>query len=646
VRPDLTAQPLHDHLAGARLWLVLAALAVVPIVFDPGANDAFGLPKGSVLLVGSLALVAVAAVECLERRRFPRPHSALELSVLVLVAWTAVTTLTGTTLHAGVLGAYGTYDGLLTTVAYAAVFFAVAATPPQRVAWAAWALLAAGGVVAVLGALELAGRAGGRVTGASLSTTLGNPNHTGAFLAIVLPLAVAAVAVERRRPRRAVVVVLTVTIVLVLGASRSTGAWLAAAVGMTTLAALTVTPLRRRPLVVVGAVGALVAAVPVAGLALTTLGRRPFGDGGTSHIRVEIWRAAGRMASSSPLVGVGPDQFRTHFPRFQGRELVSTFGPDEVVGGAHNLILELVSTRGGPGLAAFAAVVVLAGLRSAADLRTLSERERRVPDGRPVSPPREWIVPAAAVAAASAYLVQASFNVHQVALGLSFWALLGVLAAPAGDGRPESARPARTRGVPVAGAAVLAALVVAVAMWNGADPWRADRAFGDALRLERRAGALDPAAHRTALRLAQARLEEAVRLDPRRSLYVGWLGRATYRAATATRPPEPTLLHASRQAYARAVGLEPTDAGLHEGRALTLLALERIEPGSGHRAAAVEALEDAVAANPWQPRYSVRLARALIDAGDLPGARRVAEHALRYSPGHGPLARIASALGS
>ncbi len=89
---------------------------------------------------------------------------------------------------------------------------------------------------------------------------------------------------------------------------------------------------------------------------------------GSAGTRVEIWKAAIRAFRDHPVLGNGPDTFRTLFPHYKSAEYVRLAGYNNVADNAHNYVLQTLATTGLPGLvllygffvAAFAATFRLA----------------------------------------------------------------------------------------------------------------------------------------------------------------------------------------------------------------------------------------------------------------------------------------------
>lgn len=411
--------------------LVVAVLVATIIVFDPRSGPAGGRPKYLVVVAGG----AAAAVLLLLAGRWVDSwrSNPLRWPLAALVGATVLATLATDHPRTAVFGFTGSYDGLLTTLALGALFLAAgtlslpAIVSAIRVLW-----FGAGTVVLLFGAAQLVDRlvspdsgwdwARPDISPWTIGSTLGNPNHLGALLAMLLPL-VAVLALQARGRERYWIAAGAGLAVVELGITATRGAWLAlvaAAAVMTVLFRAELRPYRRR-IVLAGATGVVVLAAVygVLGAAGATkmepadLAR--VGPGSTLDLRFELWSTAWRVTTDRPLAGVGPDVFPLVFPAYASERFLRLHGPFTVANGAHNVFVNTLVNLGVIGLAAFVALLVVAAAWFARIWPSL--------DGQP------RLFAGALAASLVAYLVQACLNVQVVALSLCSWVLLGMLVA-------------------------------------------------------------------------------------------------------------------------------------------------------------------------------------------------------------------------
>ncbi|HYE77435.1 MAG TPA: O-antigen ligase family protein, partial [bacterium] len=383
-------------------------------------------------MVGAFALAALWGVEAVAKRGGLQWRNGLHWPVLALLGWAAVATAASLNPRLSLLGAYKSYDGLYATVAFGVVFFAMAQAFRLHQVKLALSVLyfAGGGLVVLYGLIQLHDRtwSGPRwdwirwgetsFTGASIWSTLGNPNHLAGFLAVILPIGVVLALLYRSWWVRALIAAIAAVAVLELLQTTTRGAWLATVVAFLALAALMVPEIKRHPKVAASLAGGLVVAVVVAGMALGStrnLGAQlgsafKFGDNSTAVQRVELWKTAVRIASDRPLVGTGPDGYRIFFTSLQSPKFVRLYGPDQIANGPHNVFMNYLSTQGYPALVAFVGLLGLAALRAVGSWRRVRRIEANAEDGFSAQGREARLVLAGVVVALLAYVVQATFN--------------------------------------------------------------------------------------------------------------------------------------------------------------------------------------------------------------------------------------------
>jgi hypothetical protein len=411
--------------------VLAAVLFAAIVVFDPRSGHAGGRPKYLLVLVGGLAaagLLVLAGGLATRWRANP-----LRWPVATLVGWTVVAALASDHPRTALFGFTGSYDGLLTTLALAALFFVACTLPLQavvatiRVLW-----FGAGTVVLLFGLAQLVDRllspdsgwdwARPDISPWTIGSTLGNPNHLGALLAMLLPLA-AVLAVQARGRERLAITAVAALAVVELGITAARGAWLGLIAATAVLAVLfrrELRPHRRRvALTAVATIAALAAVYLVLGAAGATkiepadLARA--GPGSTLDLRLELWSTAWRVTADHPVAGVGPDVFPLVFPAYASERFFRLHGPFTVANGAHNVFVNTLVNVGAVGLAAFVALLAVAATWFARAWPLLHGESR--------------LVAGTLAAGVVAYLVQACLNVQVVALSLCFWTFLGMLVA-------------------------------------------------------------------------------------------------------------------------------------------------------------------------------------------------------------------------
>lgn len=366
-------------LTGALLWLLVV---LVPLVFVPGARDAFALPK--LMLAGWLGLATVLALALAaalgkgggEGEPGMWSHPARRPALMVVLPLLAAAALswafTGHRAHAA---------GAMADLAIAGVVLLAwtAGLSSRRLGRPLAGLLVPAALLALVAVLQfhgfhVFGFAGGEEgTRMGVTSLAGNPGHLGGFLALALVVA-QAVLPRLAGWRRAAAVA-----ALVLGAYG-----VAASLTLTSVLALVVgSAVVWWTLLPPGRAGLALAGVAVAGLvlvlAVTPLRERvqtvvtAGGDGQLNALlsgRLDGWRGALWMFETDPLTGVGPGAYVSEFNEaklalldqgvpFYRQHVSPTFS------NAHQELLEVAAEWGVPGLAAalWAFWVLLAAVR-------------------------------------------------------------------------------------------------------------------------------------------------------------------------------------------------------------------------------------------------------------------------------------------
>lgn len=304
--------------------VVLAAVAVWRPLHDP-----FMLPKLTVVVLGAVALLALAGIRAVRLGRLVVPGGPPLFLVGALAGALVLATLFADNIALSLVGQHGRYAGLLAYLAYISVFLValrlyVQAEPVGLVR----AFVVAGGLVATYGLVQLAGwdpyMWSSSIGDAPRFSTMGNTNFAAAYVAVVSPVVAAAVLWRgTSRAWRGAALVVLVPALLYMLATRAAQGPLAALAGFAVLAAAWWFARRRagdprpprngRNLLMVGP--SLLLAVAALGAAVVLVAPAALDSG--SGERVYFWQAALSIVSDHPLLGTGLDSFRDHFTRYR-----------------------------------------------------------------------------------------------------------------------------------------------------------------------------------------------------------------------------------------------------------------------------------------------------------------------------------------
>jgi tetratricopeptide (TPR) repeat protein len=425
-------------------WLLAAG--VVPVFFDIHSGRPFEPDKTAILRLLAALVAAAGLARLLESRFAGAParepwrwrDTPLPIAAAAYLGAAILSTLCSIAPRLSFWGSYQRLDGLLTLLAHATIFVAVAARLRTRGQWDRLVdvVVAASLPVCAYGIAQASGLETLAWTRLyqewRISTTLGNPVFAGSYLVLVLPFTFGALLswwTRRGEPGRAarlaVYAIATLAQLATLGLTGSRGPWLAGAAAIGALALLLAAVKGRRRLagaaLATGVAGlGFVALLNVAGGPLEPLRKTALlGRLGSlfasreqaspsDRARVVVWRGALRLAwldapivvpdhgpdgaaSLRPVVGFGPETMQDVFgavydPAFEQAERrnpdisaegVSTFStpiPDR----SHNETLDSLVTGGVLGLAAFLALTGAAQAVGLSALGLLGDRRDRL----------------------------------------------------------------------------------------------------------------------------------------------------------------------------------------------------------------------------------------------------------------------------
>jgi O-antigen ligase len=435
-----------EALTGGRQvsWRALLAMVfLVPIATSnftflgfqaPFTFDAFDIVK--MCVERTLCLVALGAWAWDILRRGGRiRRTPVDWLILAFLAWVTLTTVTSIHWPTALVGSSRRYEGLLSFVTYAVIYFLVLqfGDHASRVRRLAQSLFWASVIVAGYGLLQFAGlefqRWGARAFEANQAfSTYGNPNLLGGFLILSVTVALGLALAEQRVAWRLVYWVGFGLNGLALIVAFTRGAWIGGVVSLAVLGAIAWRQRVTMRRIDWAPAGVFIAtAIGVIWRSLTSpsqvmnfakrLGSIFQFDSGSGQTRTEIWQAAAAAIRERPILGWGADTFRLVFFKFKPVEFVRDAGGSAGADNAHNYPLHLASGIGIPGALMFYGIFVWAGVRSFGTVFRRSSDPTRIILGA------FWAAPVG-------YFVQLFFGISVTGVTFLLWIALALLLAP------------------------------------------------------------------------------------------------------------------------------------------------------------------------------------------------------------------------
>jgi len=340
--------------AGIERWFLRAGTFLLPLAYWLGTYDRYVLPKLLLARVLVIGLLIVFITRAFVSGSLTIKRTPLDLPLLAFVISALLSTVYAYNQNVAVFGTYSRYDGLLTIVMYAALFWLSVQTlsGPGEARTLIRILLASGYLVAVIAILQSITDSTTQGALVPAFGTLGQKNVLGAFLAMLSPLAYRELIEAKSWSQRVIALNLIAIIGTALLLTLSRSAWLG-----TALAAVVLLVGGYRPTFRFGIACLLV--ILLAGVIVGSL-RLSAGVGTEQKIdelsltgdRPALWRDAIRLTASRPLLGYGPDNFGLVFPRFQ-----TTYLGRQQWDKAHAESLQVAATQGLVGFVAYALVL-------------------------------------------------------------------------------------------------------------------------------------------------------------------------------------------------------------------------------------------------------------------------------------------------
>jgi O-antigen ligase len=396
----------------------VAALTVVavPIAFDPAGYFTFLPVKWT--LASALVAAGLAAQIVVKRSL---ASSAPALAVLVLLAVVILSAAVGIGGLTSWIGYPGRYLGVLAWATFCAAFVLGAslthASDRLRIVGAASAgsILVSG--YALLQAVRLDPLSWSAAVDLSRTrSTLGNAAFLGAYLVLIVPLAVRlALAAERPVSERVIHAVAAGLGVVALLTTQTRGAWLGALVGLLVVVALEQRRVRAagwKSLAVAGAAIVVLAVLAAVGPYASRIRQVADVSSGTGHGRLVQWGRTIELIGGRPALGWGPETYAFTFPHYINAQFERTVGREVLPDRAHNVFLDLGASAGVLGMVAL--LVVLA-------LLTRAVKRVRSRDALTVG----------LAGSCAAYVTQLQFSFPIPDVDTIFWLFAGLLLAGA-----------------------------------------------------------------------------------------------------------------------------------------------------------------------------------------------------------------------
>jgi len=603
-------------------WIYLGLLilvVVVPLAFTPYLTlDVYDIAKLVALRVITLALTILWVLNILNSKDKKISYSFADFALIAFLILAAISTVLSINRLISVYGEYQRYEGLLTFLNYAMVYFLAlqSFTSFERIKNLSRMLVLTSTLVSAYGLLQYLGLDPLSWPGQQFEmwrsfSTFGNPDLLAGLLVLALPAALSNFLSAKDLKENTLFGIGLVLISSCLLTTYTRGAWIAAAVGVIFFIVLAGKSLLAQPkkLLLVGIAFALIFAglsihSASSGGSINILERiKSAGDltEGSAGSRLEIWKAAASAIKERPLFGFGPDTFQlVEEKRATLRYAQLTHG-QSVENNAHNYFLQLATVLGLPAAIAFFAFAIGVIILSV-------KAHRRNEDKR--------IIYMGLSAASAGYLVYLLTGLSVVGTTSLFWITLGALVSGVPFLKRIKLKPARITQARLVSALALALILVAT--YLSLSMLAADYYFNRGLNLK---DAGQP-------NLAIASFDTATRLY-RNGLYYDWYGR--YLQDLGLAQGNAAFLLQSKDIAEAATVFEPNESDHWVYLANAYAAMSK-RPGDAEYNAAIDALKSTLAVRPNSALAHLLLADAYRAEGRYSEALRLLEYCIKVDP--------------
>jgi tetratricopeptide (TPR) repeat protein len=593
--------------------VLVAAIVAAPLVMWLYLEDAFDLPKLTLLYLVDLVLIALWIAQARSRGRITVRRMVLGGPLLASLAVLAITGWYSMDRSVSLFGTYRIYSfGCLPLFAIALLYVLTTQLASHdlqhRIEKAAFIAGALAGLYAILQftGWEIFERMP-RAEGGRVWSSLGNPIYLGALCMMALPISLNEIL--RSSTSRTLFVIQVLGLFCLIGGialSLTRGAWVGTAIVCLFVA---YAHHWNRPTKIV--LGICAAAVLLAGIGLPQLRERASvllsAQEASNAARIAGWKGGISIWLRHPGLGTGPDTFLEAFRPYRTIEYIRAASTSVTQADAHNDFIQAAATLGTLGLGVYIWLWV-AFWRN--------------------GKPRFYADPlrAGLAAALLGLFVQNQFNFSTMAT--SIWAAVfaGLIAGPANSGREIELSGVMRRGL------ILMYIPILYGVWAAFIPVRADAAFKEGEGWAQQADYLR----------ALQNYQEAVRLQGRNEAYHTELAN-NLRTLGQLTPDGPEREHYFDQAWGVAdamVNQHPYDPDTWNNRGVVAMWLVQLAHRETLRDVAHASFMNAVRIDPVFIDAWANLARWEHLAGHLDEEKTLWQKVLTIDPHHEMAQRV------
>jgi putative inorganic carbon (HCO3(-)) transporter len=414
----------------------LFLLVAVPLAVSRITFDQFDMIKMPLLRVLTFIALGFWVLKILQARRAKIRWSWFDLGIIIFLTIILLATIFSIHLPTALHGKYKRYEGLLSFINYAMLYFLALQLiyNERRTKRVAQIFALAGALVSFYGLLQYFGL--DPLKWATLPfeerrsfSTFGNPDLLGGYLALALPITLSTFYASEDQRETWLFGISSFLIVVCLLTTFTRGAWVGGFAGALAFLILNMRGIIKNPRRLAIVIGSFLAIFIILSVYSSTAGNNVLNllarlkstvnlSQGSVATRLEIWKAGLKAIQDRPLLGSGPDTFRLISEKYETLRYVKLNSGRTVADNAHNYWIQLGV---GGGILAVVVFVLLFFVFSRIALRGLKEKKGS-----------DRLILGGLFASAIAYFIHLLFGVSVTGSTALFWIILGVVISRVG----------------------------------------------------------------------------------------------------------------------------------------------------------------------------------------------------------------------
>jgi len=417
-------------------YCLLILIFLLPVIVMPSLNDAFALPKASLLKTISLLLIILFILRLGKSPSGIHINSnSLNLPVLLFFAAAVISTMFSVDSKLSIYGMYKYYfNGLLSIGCYIVIYFAVVVDVEKKDAGKLLTAIIAGAMPVVLYALiQYSGHDFVRWAASSNSrvwSTMGNPNFLGSYLIMVMPVCMAVFLTTKKVLNKLYLFIVFVLLLFVLVFTKSRASWIGFLFSMIVFALLTDKKTIRENAIWLKYLLIVLMLITAALFVFNSNGLYSVAERFSSIFnisemdiasRLEGYKVAVKIIKENVILGSGMDSFSVKFRQYMPVSFRQYGGMLAHPGYAHNELLQTALDAGLLGLGIYLWLLIAFFNKTLKTIKTTAGQAK--------------ILLAGVLCSVAALLIQNQFSFNTITTAAYFWIFIGitVVISPVGE---------------------------------------------------------------------------------------------------------------------------------------------------------------------------------------------------------------------